>query len=680
MYPPDHIAQDARLGEPEIAAPEWSSWPVPEPTGERLPGYDEDAYSGPPLLPEPASEATDRLVMASLIPRLAPPLLTLEDPPVPETIQDHVRQAAQALLAESALLLADDQGTGKRLSACLALEALLQQGIARRVVVLSPESQIRTWLGLLWAWCPAVEVVLAHGELLVRRRAWASSANVIVTTLETLAADVSRGSLDPVKHPTDVLIVDSALAAIHLFPRQFSTLSSLPISRRWALAGGLPPDNEDWRVLFHYLLPQDPLPGPQDSLTNLRERFGSYYLRRSKADVGPALPAKKRTEIWLDLDEKQRSAYGEALAEERHRLTKLGSAVTRTHIETAMARLNQATAFAPGSFDGVKMRALLDLLESVVAGGDKLIVFSQYGERALDQLIPPLEAYGALRLSATATEAERDQILSAFRRDGRRHLLLADLEARGDGQPILASHVLHFDVGWNSARRSRAEIRFYPELRPSTPLNLYEFWVAQTHDEALFHLLDERHLLPRDLPHGTQPAELEERLSMRDWLESVFSLGDDRRRAKPDDRAPTTGLLPGTASLRHQLESLSEQELVHALEQLMQALGFPHSQRLETEVEDGEAPRQDVLAWRLGPAGEEKALARVIRSGKNVGVAEGRSLLATLDERGDCLGAYLVATTDFTHACKALADESDGRLALVSGAEFYRHLHILRWL
>ncbi len=51
-----------------------------------------------------------------------------------------------------------------------------------------------------------------------------------------------------------------------------------------------------------------------------------------------------------------------------------------------------------------------------------------------------------------------------------------------------------------------------------------------------------------------------------------------------------------------------------------------------------------------------------------------------VEDRGDCLGGYLVTTADFTNACKSLADESEGRLALVSGAEFYRHLHILRWL
>ena len=41
--------------------------------------------------------------------------------------------------------------------------------------------------------------------------------------------------------------------------------------------------------------------------------------------------------------------------------------------------------------------------------------------------------------------------------------------------------------------------------------------------------------------------------------------------------------------------------------------------------------------------------------------------------------AYLIATSDFTPACKKHADQAAGKLALVSGAELWRHLHILGW-
>ena len=48
-----------------------------------------------------------------------------------------------------------------------------------------------------------------------------------------------------------------------------------------------------------------------------------------------------------------------------------------------------------------------------------------------------------------------------------------------------------------------------------------------------------------------------------------------------------------------------------------------------------------------------------------------------MQARGDCTGAYLITTSDFTTACRNYADETEGQLALVSGSELYRHLHIL---
>jgi putative transposase len=51
--------------------------------------------------------------------------------------------------------------------------------------------------------------------------------------------------------------------------------------------------------------------------------------------------------------------------------------------------------------------------------------------------------------------------------------------------------------------------------------------------------------------------------------------------------------------------------------------------------------------------------------------------LKAMEIRRDCLGAYLITTSDFASSCRKFADDSDGHLALVSGSELYRHLHIL---
>jgi hypothetical protein len=109
------------------------------------------------------------------------------------------------------------------------------------------------------------------------------------------------------------------------------------------------------------------------------------------------------------------------------------------------------------------------------------------------------------------------------------------------------------------------------------------------------------------------------------------------------------------------------------VETLMKALGYPESKLLdEQELGPGH-----MLAWRDGEEGVERVLVRCIQGPDNVGVAQGRSLLKAMEARGDAVGAYLMSTSDFTSACRKLADESEGRLALVSGAELYRHLHIL---
>ncbi|MGA9533694.1 MAG: restriction endonuclease, partial [Anaerolineales bacterium] len=408
------------------------------------------------------------------------------------------------------------------------------------------------------------------------------------------------------------------------------------------------------------------------SKLDLQKRVAPHLLRRTKLSLADQLPPRERRELWLELDGSQLAAYQSSLAEERHLLAQLGEAVSRTHIDSTLGELNRATAFAQGSLDGAKVRALTDLMEVINAAGDKAVLFSQYRHRSLEPLSQALHAYGALMLPETASDSERAQILATFRRDPKRRILLVHLDARGDGERLPASHIVHFDIDWNSARRIRAEQRFFAQLKPDVPVTITEFWVAGTHDEGLHELLAERGVLPTDLPPGTQPLELEGRITIEDWLERVIGAGAERR-VVSRPVATTTGLLPGTTMLRSTLSGLTEAGMQQAVAALMEALGFSEPIRTEPAPEGGQA----LTATAAGTG--EQALVWVLRTDGNIGVAEGRELLATLEERGAEQAAYLVTTGDFTSACKKLAEESEGRLALVAGTEFYRHLRILGW-
>ncbi len=168
---------------------------------------------------------------------------------------------------------------------------------------------------------------------------------------------------------------------------------------------------------------------------------------------------------------------------------------------------------------------------------------------------------------------------------------------------------------------------------------------------------------------------MEGRIKLEEWLQDVLQVGPDEEDQPRIGIEPPagTGILPGTSVLRDRLVEISPDTLMAGVETLMKALGYPEA----TLLDEQELGPGYLLAWRDGEEGVERVLVRCIQGPDNVGVAQGRSLLKEMEARGDSVGAYLMSTADFTSACRKLADESEGRLALVSGAELYRHLHIL---
>jgi hypothetical protein len=585
-------------------------------------------------------------------------------------LAEYQREAVQAFLERPALLLADDPGTGKTASICVALAGLVQDRRARRALLLTPRGRQLHWLRHFEEWAPGLYIGRINGPRAEAGRLWSEPFHVLMCDYARAAEELHRWRSSR-EGGYDIVIADSLLSAMHRTPQGVQALSTVKSPRRWALAGGTPARTEDWRALLHFLLPDEPI-GHDASSIELQEMAASSLLRRTKLSLADSLPARGRRELWLELDGPQLDAYQAALAEERHMLAQLGESVTRTHIDSALGELNRATAFAQGSLDGVKVRALTDLMEAINAAGDKAVLFSQYRHRSIEPLLQALHAYGALLLPETANEAERASILATFRRDYKRRILLAHLDARSDGERLPASHIIHFDIDWNSARRIRAEQRFFPQLKPDVPLTITEFWVAGTHDAGLHDLLAEKGVLPSDLPQGTQPAELEDRLTIDEWLTRVIGV-DSERRVAARPAGTTTGLLPGTTMLRSTLTGLTESELIQAVGALVEALGFAEPERT------GPGPEEGVALTAKAVGSQDRVLVWVLRTDGNVGVADGRALLAALEARGAEQAAYLVTTGDFTSACKKLAEESEGKLALVAGTEFYRHLRILGW-
>jgi len=244
----------------------------------------------------------------------------------------------------------------------------------------------------------------------------------------------------------------------------------------------------------------------------------------------------------------------------------------------------------------------------------------------------------------------------------------------GDEPLVDATYIVHFDHQWNPAIRMRAEMRLHPQIFRAVPLNMYEFWVAGTIDERIYALLSEKGLLPSDVPEETQPTELEGLITLDEWLHRILEIPSGREPERIPVKHPIgTGILPGTAILRDRLAELSPDTLNAAVETFMKALGYSDVEPLAEGDDEGNY----LLAWRESEDAVERVLVCSMGSHKNVGVAKARALLKAMEMRRDCVGAYLITTSDFTSSCRKFADDSYGRLALVTGSELYRHLHIL---
>jgi superfamily II DNA or RNA helicase len=610
-------------------------------------------------------------------PLLEPSVLTPETSPLvlPRPLRKEQIEAINALHGGEAILFADDVGAGKFVTACVALTALIQKGDVKRVLIATTKGGLRTVARTLADWAPGVITNVVHGQPEIRVLDWETRAHVYLTDYETLAEDLESSILDGDELHFDLVILEGVHTTGLHFQQFPGPLMRLVADRRWALAGALPEESEDWLALFRFLTPEKVEGTGSLTLPDVRRRFRPYMLRRTKAELADELPRIRRQEVWLDLDPAHKQAYEEAIAEERHRLSKMGSAVTSAHIHSAIDRIKAASNFPEDSLNSAKVRALIDLVEQIAASDSKIIVFSHFRESGLERLHPILEPYGVLLLDSEANEDRRTKILESFRNQEHWHVLLMEMGARTDGDALVeASYIAHFDHSWNPAHRLRAEARLYPDIFTAIPVNIYEFWMADTIDERLHRFLAHRGLLPGDVPQGTRPSEIEDRLTIANWMDDILEVPAEGGSARVTVKSSYgTGILPGTSVLRSKLSELSPDTLIAAVETLIKALGYP-------EVEPLDEPDQEggyLIAWREDGEEIERVLVRCIRTHNNVGVAKARALLKAMETRRDCMGAYLVTTTDFTASCKNFADDSDGRLALVSGAELYRHLHIL---
>lgn len=391
--------------------------------------------------------------------------------------QDGARWLASLAARGLGGLLADEMGLGKTPQALSMLETLR----GRRLVV-CPSSLVWNWQQETMRFCPSLHVVRLDGPH--RAAAWAGAPEdaLFITSYALLRRDVDRyrdvefsalvlDEAQHIKNPES----QNALAARSIRAHTRFVLTGTPLENSildlWSLFEFLLPNylgpRKDFQERYEIPLRESSSPAVWE---RLRRRIAPFYLRRRKAEILAELPAKIEQIIAVPLGPRQRIMYDQLQAAARQKidlLKKSNSGAARMQALTALLRLRQCCCdarllgAAPGdaSPDEGKLGALLEILDEVIDGGHRALVFSQFTSM-LDLIEPAVRAAGHGLVRLDGSTRNRQEVVETFQSNPAIGVFLISLKAGGAGLNLTgADTVIHYDPWWNPAVEAQATDR-----------------------------------------------------------------------------------------------------------------------------------------------------------------------------------------------------------------------------
>ena len=191
-----------------------------------------------------------------------------------------------------------------------------------------------------------------------------------------------------------------------------------------------------------------------------------------KSDVLKDLPPVSEIIYHCQLSDVQQALYRSYAESARNELAKLverdGFDRVQIHVLATLTRLKQICChpaiFAkekPEVGDSAKYEMLLELLQTLIEGGHKTVIFSQY-TRMLQIMRADLQQRGIRFLYLDGSSKNRLELVKQFNDDTSIYVFLVSLKAGGTGLNLTgADTVIHYDMWWNPAVESQATDRVH---------------------------------------------------------------------------------------------------------------------------------------------------------------------------------------------------------------------------
>ncbi|MGB7873064.1 MAG: DEAD/DEAH box helicase [Anaerolineales bacterium] len=461
----------------------------------------------------------------------------LEELPQPEGLEGQLRPYQKYGYSWLAFLrrwglgacLADDMGLGKTIQtiSLLVREKELSGKLPAPALLIAPTSVVTNWEREISRFAPGLQAYVHRGgDRLRGEEFWDAIKNQDVVLTSYPIARLDAETIQSIQWLA--VILDEAQNIKNPDTKQTQAIRKLEAEFRIALTG-TPVENrlsELWSIM-HFLNPgylgarkafreNFSLPieryHDEEALGKLKQLTTPFILRRVKTDprVISDLPEKVETKVYVTLTEEQATLYEAVVQDVIEKIESSEDDIQRRGLVLSMLMQLKQICNHPvqylhqtgkGGVDTVldgrsgKLERLGELLEEILAQGDRALIFTQFAEMGgmLADYLPG--AFGAATqfLHGGTPAKARDQMVKRFQEDDNAPpVFILSLKAGGTGLNLTrANHVFHFDRWWNPAVEDQATDRAF-RIGQKRNVQVHKFVTTGTLEEMIDDMIESK--------------------------------------------------------------------------------------------------------------------------------------------------------------------------------------------
>lgn len=246
------------------------------------------------------------------------------------------------------------------------------------------------------------------------------------------------------------------------------------------------------------------------NLDDLAFDFHCWTLRRTKKECLD-LPEKTIQTYYVDLLPEQKKLYKEIQKDLRERSAEIMAAASSMG---QLVGLKKATGCPPRVMESfppeacAKLEALLDIVEEVIASGQKIVIFC-YHVFTIEYLNWALHKHGynpALIYGAISNEI-RDANENAFQTIPECNIILGNYQTMGTGINLTASStIVEYELPWTAADEEQAQDRCH-RIGQFNPVNVIRLVTRGTYDVVNEEIVDGKYELSETITESSKKVQ-----------------------------------------------------------------------------------------------------------------------------------------------------------------------------